>query len=83
MNVFRRVNPTVSGPGNGRSSGDVLARLAHGVGRLLLWGCVLLLLVRGALAMFSTDAGAGGSARSVTVTVTRPAHTETVPAEGK
>jgi hypothetical protein len=82
MTVFRRVNLTVNEPGGELFSGDVLLRLARGFGRLLLWGCVLLLLVRGALSVFSTGTG-GGVGRSVTVTVARPAHTETLPVEGK
>jgi hypothetical protein len=83
MTVFRRVNLEVSEPGNERSSKDVMARLTRGVGRLLLWGCVLLLLLRGTLAILRSDPGVGGAARPVMVTVTQPADTEPPPAEGK
>jgi hypothetical protein len=49
---------------------------------MLLWGCVLLLLIRGAISMFSTGSGVR-TTRGVTVTVTQPAHTETAPAGRK
>jgi hypothetical protein len=63
---------------------DSFTRLARIVGRLLLWGCVLLLLIRGALSILSTpDTRAVTTIRGVTVTVTQPAHTETSQAQRK
>jgi hypothetical protein len=50
-------------------------RLARAAGRLLLWGCVLLLLVRGVASYISSDSRVV-TTRGVTVTVTQPAHTE-------
>ncbi|HST32005.1 MAG TPA: hypothetical protein VLJ80_00655 [Solirubrobacteraceae bacterium] len=50
----------------------------------MLWGCVLLLLIRGALSILSTpDTRAVTTTRGVTVTVTQPAHTETSQAQRK
>jgi hypothetical protein len=49
----------------------------------LLWGCVLLLLIRGAISMFSSGSGVVRTTRGVTVTVTQPAHTEPAPAGRK
>lgn len=72
-----------SDPGGVRSS-DSFTRCARIVGRLLLWGCVLLLLIRGALSILSTpDTRAVTTTRGVTVTVTQPAHTETSQAQRK
>jgi hypothetical protein len=53
------------------------------VGRLLLWGCVLLLLIRGAISMFGTGSGVVTTTRGVTVTVAQPAHSEIAPAGRK
>jgi hypothetical protein len=53
------------------------------VGRLLLWSCVLLLLVRGALSVLGTDSRVVTTTRGVTVTVTQPAHSETSQARRK
>ncbi len=66
-----------SDPNVGRTPTDGLTRLARTGGRLLLWGCVLLLLVRGALSMLSTDSRVVTTTRGATVTVTQPVHSET------
>lgn len=52
--------------------GNHLARFA---GRALLWGCVLLLLIRGMASYLSTDSHVVTTTRSVGVMVTRPAGT--------
>ena len=52
-------------------------RLARVLGRLLLWGCVLLLLIRGAISMLNTGSRVVTTTRGVTVTVTQPARAET------
>lgn len=83
MTFFRRTTSQVSEPGVSRSSADGFTRLTRLVGRLLLWGCVLLLLIRGAISMFSTSSGVVTTTRGVTVTVTQPAHTETSQARRK
>lgn len=82
MTVFRRTSQE-NQSGIGRSSTDGLTRLAHVAGRVLLWGCVLLLLVRGALSLLSTDTRVVSSTRGVTVTVTQPALAKTSQAQGK
>lgn len=54
------------------------------MGRLLLWGCVLLLLIRGALSLLGTpEPRVITTTPGVTVTVTQPAHTETSQARRK
>jgi hypothetical protein len=50
---------------------------------VLLWGCVLLLLVRGIASYFDTTSRVPTTTRGVTVTVTQPAGTETSQAQGK
>jgi hypothetical protein len=61
-----------------------LTHVARIMGRLLLWGCVLLLLIRGALSILSTPSShVVTTTRGVTVTVTQPAHTETSQARRK
>ena len=77
MTVIRRTTTSGSRPAEGV---DRLARLA---GRALLWGCVLLLLVRGIASYFDTTSRVPTTARGVTVTVTQPAGTETSQAQGK
>jgi hypothetical protein len=81
MTRIRRT--TESDPGTARPVSDGLARIARIVGRVLLWGCVLLLLIRGALSMLSTDSRVVTTTRGVTVTVTQPAHSETSQARRK
>jgi hypothetical protein len=82
MSAFRRSNSQERDPSFSRPN-DGLTRLARIVGRLLLWGCVLLLLVRGALSMLSTDSRVVTTTRGVTVTVTQPAHSDTSQARRK
>ncbi len=73
----RRTTPQKGDLGGLRNS-DGFPHYARVVGRLLLWSCVLLLLIRGALSMFNTpDTRAVTTTHGVTVTVTQPAHTET------
>jgi hypothetical protein len=83
MTGFRRTTSQVSESDVIRSSDDRLARVARFIGRLLLWGCVLLLLIRGALSMLSTSPGVVTSTRGATVTVAQPAHAEPAPAGRK
>jgi hypothetical protein len=82
MTAFRRTLQE-NQSGVGRSSADGFTRLVHITGRVLLWGCVLLLLVRGALSLLSTDTRTVTKDGGVTVTVTQPARTETSRAQGK
>lgn len=83
MSDFRRTNGSNTPSRFGRSSTEGFTRLARVVGRSLLWGCVLLLLVRGGLSVLSIDSRASTRTRGVTVTVTQPAHTETTQAQRK
>jgi hypothetical protein len=65
-----------------RTSGT-FTRLLRVAARGLLWGCVLLLLVRGIASYFDTTSRVPTTTRGVTVTVTQPVHTETSQAQGK
>jgi hypothetical protein len=58
-------------------------RLARIAARVLLWGCVLLLLIRGALSMLNTESRVPTTTSGVTVTATQPATTETAKAQRK
>lgn len=51
-------------------------RLIRVVGRALLWGCVLLLLVRGIASYFGNNSRVPTTTRGVTVTVTQPVTAE-------
>jgi hypothetical protein len=78
MSVFRRANSQQSKPGVGRSvAGTGMGRPARFLGRVLLWGCVLLLLVRGVSSYLSSDPGPATGPRGGGVTVTQP--TRSVP----
>jgi hypothetical protein len=57
--------------------------LARLVGRLLLWGCVLLLLIRGMASYLDTGSHVVTTTRGAGVTVTQPANTVPSSAEGK
>jgi hypothetical protein len=83
MTVFHRRTSQETQSSIGRSPADGFTRLAHIAGRLLLWGCVLLLLIRGALSLLNTATRDVGRTRGVKVTVTQPAHTETSQARRK
>lgn len=76
MTVFRRTT-------NGSQPTENVNRLVRFVGRLLLWGCVLLLLVRGIASYLSSDSRVMTTTRGVGVTVTRPASTVPSNTEGK
>lgn len=77
MTVIRRT-PTES------QTPQSVNRLARFVGRLLLWGCVLLLLVRGIASYFGgDDPRVVTTTRGVGVTVTQPASTVPSSTEGK
>jgi hypothetical protein len=80
MSDFRSASNSEDQSGTGRFSGTGFVRLARVVGRLLLWGCVLLLLVRGAISLLATSPSVTATRG---VTVTRPAHTETSRAQGE
>jgi hypothetical protein len=58
-------------------------RLARVAGRVLLWGCVLLLLVRGIASYFDTTSRVPTTTSGVTVTATQTAGTEPSQAQGK
>jgi hypothetical protein len=77
MTVIRR---TTTGGGRPWEGVDRLVRAA---GRVLLWGCVLLLFVRGIASYFDTTSRVPTATRGVTVTVTQPAGTEISQAQGK
>jgi hypothetical protein len=65
------------------STSGAVTRLLRSAARVLLWGCVLLLLVRGIASYFDTTSRVPTTTRGVTVTVTQPADTETSQAQGK
>jgi len=48
---------------------------------MLLWGCVLLLLIRGALSMLNTESRVPTTTSGVTVTATQPASTGSTSAQ--
>jgi len=77
MSDFHRFTNGDGQPDIGRSSGDSFARLVRFVGRLVLWGCVLLLLVRGAISVLGSGSRVAQRARVVTVPVMQPAHSGT------
>jgi hypothetical protein len=58
-------------------------RLTRFVGRMLLWGCVLLLLIRGMASYLSTGSHVVTTTRGAGVTVTQPASAAPSSAEGK
>jgi hypothetical protein len=76
MSVFRRATSSDSQLSAAPKGGDGLAQLGRFVGRVLLWGCVVLLLVRGIASYFTPTSDVVTEPRGVTVTVTQPAHTE-------
>jgi hypothetical protein len=82
MSVFRKATNSESQPSLGRYPAVGVNRLARFVGRVLLWGCVLLLLVRGAMSYLHTEARTI-TTRGVTVTVTQPAKSVPSNREGK
>ncbi len=59
--------------GHGARGSEVGGRLVRTAGRVLLWGCVLLLLVRGVVSVLDGTPTVRVPAR--TVTVTQPART--------
>jgi hypothetical protein len=83
MTLFRRTPSQESGSSAGRSPADGFTRLTRIAGRLLLWGCVLLLLIRGAISLLSTDSRVVTTTHGVGVTVTQPAGAEPTNARRK
>lgn len=77
MTVIRRATKSEMRQAGDRVSVESLNRLARFAGRVVLWGCVLLLLVRGIASYFDTTSRVPTTTRGVTVTVTQPAGTET------
>ena len=75
---------SIFGKSNSQQDGSAVGagRLTRFVGRLLLWGCVLLLLIRGMASYLSTGSHVVTTTRGAGVTVMQPA---TVPSstEGK
>lgn len=76
MSIFRRTTNSDSQSSVGRNQTDGFTRLGRFVGRVLLWGCVLLLLIRGIASYLGPVSHVVTTTRGVTVTVTQPAHTE-------
>jgi hypothetical protein len=66
MTAFRRTTTSPTGPDEG------VFRVGRFVGRVLLWGCVLLLLVRG-IASYLNNTTPTIANHGVPVTVTQPA----------
>lgn len=76
MTVIRRTTTSRAGATDG------VNRFARLAGRVLLWGCVLLILVRGIASYFNTTSRVPTTIRGVTVT--QPVvGTETSRAQGK
>jgi hypothetical protein len=67
MTIFGNTNPQHGGP-----SGSV-NRVGRLVGRLLLWGCVLLLLIRGIASYLASNPNVVTTTRGTGTTVTQPA----------
>jgi hypothetical protein len=67
MTIFGYTNPQRSGP-----PGSV-SRAGRVVARLLLWGCVVLLLIRGIASYLASDPHVATTTRGVGTTVTQPA----------
>jgi hypothetical protein len=76
MSIFGNTNSQQGGP-----TEDV-NRLGRFVGRLLLWGCVLLLLIRGIASYLAGDSHTATATRRAGVSITRPAGSASS-AEGK
>lgn len=77
---------SIFGKSNSQQGGSAVGvnRPARFVGRLLLWGCVLLLLVRGMASYLNTSSQVPTTTSGVTVTVPQPAvGTGTSQAQGK
>lgn len=73
MSLFGRSTISQDHQSRAVRGGDVAGRLARGLGRVLLWGCVLLLLVRGIVSVL--DPSPTVRVPTQTVTVTQPART--------
>lgn len=68
---------SIFGKSNSRQDGSAVgvSRLTRCVGRLLLWGCVLLLLIRGMASYLGTGSHVVTKTRGAGVTATQPAST--------
>jgi hypothetical protein len=68
---------SIFGKSNSQQDGSAVGvnHLARFVGRLLLWGCVLLLLIRGIASYLGANAHVVTTTRGAEVTVTQPANT--------
>jgi hypothetical protein len=69
--------------GRGARGSEVGGRVARAAGRLLLWACVLLLLIRGVVAYLSDNPRVVTTTGGATVTVTQPAGAEPSNAQRK
>lgn len=81
MSDSRRASDGESQHGFSRSQTEGVKRLVRVAARVLLWGCVLLLLVRGALSMLRMESRVPATTGGVTVTATQSAGTETTSAQ--
>lgn len=80
MSDSRRASNGESQPSFTRSQTEGVKRLVRIAARVLLWGCVLLLLIRGALSTLHTESRVPTTTSGVTVTATQPASTESTSA---
>lgn len=83
MTIFRRTNSQNNEPGVISSSDESVTRLVRFAGRVLLWSCVLLLLIRGITSYLGEDSHRTPTKRGATVTVTQPTDTTPPDAQGK
>ena len=76
---------SIFGKSNSQQDGSAVGagRLTRFVGRLLLWGCVLLLLIRGMASYLSTGSHVVTTTRGAGVAVTQTTSTMPSSAEGK
>lgn len=82
MTLFRSSSKGEGGRGPGWLPADGVKRLARVVGRVLLWVCVGLLLIRGALSVLNTASHISAMRNGVTVTAP-PSQAESAAGEGR
>jgi hypothetical protein len=80
MSLFRSAITSREGEAPAvRDGSSAVSRLVRFVARMLLWGCVLLLIIRGIFSEFSTGPQTVTTTRGVTgpISVPAPAHLST------